>query len=56
MKKNIKKFFVGRVERDIILPVLSSEELYDMILQYKGIVFDFQYSKQMFHSFGVTHN
>ena len=56
MKKNIKEFFVGRVERDITSPVLSGEELYDMILQYMGIVFGFQYSKQKFHGFGVTHN
>jgi len=47
---------VGRVERDITSPVLSGEELYDMILQYMGIVFGFQYSKQKFHGFGVTHN
>jgi hypothetical protein len=56
MKKNIKEFFVGRVERDITSLVLSGEELYDMILQYMGIVFGFQYSKQKFHGFGVTHN
>jgi hypothetical protein len=56
MKKNINEFFVGRVERDITSPVLSGEELYDMILQYMGIVFGFQYSKQKFHGFGVTHN
>ena len=39
--KNIKDFFVGIVEKDVALPVPSGEELYDMVSQYKGIVFSF---------------
>jgi len=54
--KNINDFFVGRIEKDIVPPRLSSEELYNVVLEYGDIVFDFQYGKQKFHSFGLTHN
>jgi hypothetical protein len=49
-------FFVGRVERDVILPVLLGEELYDVVSQYNDIVFGFQFGKQKFSGFGVTYN
>jgi hypothetical protein len=48
--------FVGRVEKDVVLLVASSEELYDMVSQYDDNVFDFQSGKQKFPGFGVTHN
>ena len=51
-----KDFFVGIFERDVVLPVLSGEKLYDVVLQYEGIMFDFQFGKQKFHGFGVIHN
>jgi hypothetical protein len=40
-KKNIKDFFVGRVERDIVPPLPLGEELYDLVLEYDDIVFGF---------------
>jgi len=49
-------FFVGRVERDVILLVLLGEELYDVVSQYNDIVFGFQFGKQKFYGFGVTYN
>jgi hypothetical protein len=52
-KKNRKDFFAGRVERDV---VLSGEKLYDVDLQYEGIMFGFQSGKQKFPSFSVIHN
>jgi hypothetical protein len=30
-RKNIKDFFVGKVERDVAPPIMSSEELYDVV-------------------------
>jgi hypothetical protein len=30
-RKNIKDFFVGRVEKDVAPPRLSGEELYDVV-------------------------
>jgi len=52
--KNIKDFFVGRVEKDVAPPRLSSEELYD-VSEYGDIVFGFQSSKHKFPGFGLTH-
>jgi len=40
-RKNRKDFFVGRVERDVALPLLWGEELYDVVLEYNDIVFGF---------------
>jgi hypothetical protein len=40
-RKNIKDFFVGRVERDIVPPLPLGEELYDLVLEYDDIVFGF---------------
>jgi hypothetical protein len=55
-KKNIKDFFVGRVEKDVASPRLSSEELHDVVSEYGDIVFGLQSGKQKFHGFGLTHN
>jgi len=44
-RKNINDFFVDRVERDVALPLPSDEELYDMVSEYDGIVFGFQFGK-----------
>jgi hypothetical protein len=55
-RKNIKDFFVGRVEKDVAPPCLSGEELYDMVSEYDDIVFGFQSGKQKFSGFGLTHN
>jgi hypothetical protein len=55
-KKNKNDFFIGRVENDVALPVPSKGEMYDVISQYEGIVFDFQSGKQKFSGFDVTHN
>ena len=41
-RKNIKDFFVGKVERDVAPLLLSSEELYDIVSKYSDIVFGFQ--------------
>jgi hypothetical protein len=30
-RNNKNDFFIGRVERDVTPPILSSEELYDMV-------------------------
>jgi hypothetical protein len=53
--KNIKDFFVGRVEKDVAPPRLFHEEFYDVVSEYDDIVFGFQSSKQKFHGFGLTH-
>jgi hypothetical protein len=37
-KKNIKDFFVGRVEKDVAPPRLSGEELHDVVSEYGDIV------------------
>jgi hypothetical protein len=55
-RKNIKDFFVGRVEKDVAPPCLSSEELPDVVSEYGDIVFDLQSGKQKFPGFGFTHN
>jgi hypothetical protein len=54
--KNIKDFFVGRVEKDVAPPCLSNEELHDVVLEYGDIVFGLQSGKQKFPGFGLTHN
>jgi hypothetical protein len=55
--KNKKKdIFIGRVERDVSPPLLSSEELYDIVSEYDNIVFGFQCRKQMFSGFDLNHN
>jgi len=38
-RKNIKNFFVGRVEKDVAPPRISGEELHDVVSQYSDIVF-----------------
>jgi hypothetical protein len=53
---NKKDFFVGKVERDVASPVLSGEELYDMVSKYDDIVFGFQFGKHKFHDFDLIHN
>jgi hypothetical protein len=55
-RKNIKDFFVGRVEKDVAPPRLSSEELHDVVSEYGDIVFGLQSGKQKFPGFGLTHN
>jgi len=55
-KKNRKDFFIGRVEKDVAPPHLSGEELYDVVSKYSNILFGFQFGKQKFSSFGLTHN
>ena len=46
-RKNKKDFFVGRVEKDVASPRLSSEELHDVVLEYGyNIVFGLQLGKQ----------
>jgi len=55
-RKNIKDFFIGRVEKDVASPRLSSEELHDVVSEYGDIVFGLQSSKQKFPGFGLTHN
>jgi hypothetical protein len=55
-RKNIKDFFIGRVEKDVAPPRLSGEELHDVVLEYGDIVFGFQSGKQKFPGFGFTHN
>jgi len=44
-RKNIKDFFVGRVEKDVALSCLSGEELLDVVLEYGDIVFGLQSGK-----------
>jgi hypothetical protein len=55
-RKNIKDFFVGKVEKDVASPCLSGEELHDVVLEYDDIVFGLQSGKQKFPDFGLTHN
>jgi len=55
-RKNRKDLFVGRVERDVVSPLSSGEELYDLKSEYDDIVFGFQFSKQKFLGFGLTNN
>ena len=55
-RKNIKDFFVGRVEKDVASSHLSGEELHDVVSEYGDIVFCLQSGKQKFSSFGLTHN
>ena len=55
-RKNIKDFFVGRVEKDVAPPRLSGEELHDVVSEYGDIVFGLQSGKQKFPGFGLTHN
>ena len=55
-RKNRSDFFVGRVERDVALQLLLSEELYEMVSENDDIVFGFQSDKQKFPGFGLTHN
>jgi hypothetical protein len=45
-----------KAKKDVILLVLLCKELYDVISRYKNIVFDFQFSKHKFSSFGVPHD
>jgi hypothetical protein len=40
-RKNIKDFFVGRVERDVAPLLPSGEELYNMVSKYEDIIFGF---------------
>jgi len=55
-RKNRKDFFVGRVEKDVASPRLSSEELRDVVSEYGDIVFGLQSGKQKFSDFDLTHN
>jgi len=55
-RKNIKDFFVGRVEKDVAPLFLSGEELHDVVSEYGDIVFGLQSGKQKFPGFGLTHN
>jgi hypothetical protein len=55
-RKNRKDFFVGRVEKDVALSHLSSEELHDVVSEYGDIVFGLQSGKEKFHGFGLTYN
>jgi len=55
-RKNIKNFFVGRVEKDVAPPRLSGEELHDVVSEYGDIVFGLQSGKQKFPSFCLTYN
>ena len=55
-RKNIKDFFVGRVEKDVASLRLSGEELHDVVSEYGAIVFGLQSGKQKFSGFGLTHN
>jgi len=55
-RKNIKDFFVGRVEKDVASPRLSGEELRDVVSEYGDIIFGLQSGKQKFSGFDLTHN
>jgi len=44
-RKNIKDFFVGRVEKDVAPPRLSGKELHDVVKLYGDIVFGLQSGK-----------
>jgi hypothetical protein len=41
---------------DVAPPLTSGKELYDVVSQYNNIVFGFQFGKQKFPGFSVTHN
>jgi hypothetical protein len=49
-------FFVDRFERDVAPSFISSEKLYDVVLEYGDIVFGFQFSKKKFPGLYLTHN
>jgi hypothetical protein len=55
-RKNKNDLFVGRVEKDVAPPHLSSEELFDVVSEYGDIVFRLQSGKQKFPGFGLTYN
>ena len=55
-RKNRNDFFVSKVEKDVAPPRLSGEELHDVVLKYGDIVFGFQFCKQKFSDFGLSHN
>jgi hypothetical protein len=55
-RKNIKDFFLSRIEKDVAPPRLSSEELHDMVSEYDDIMFGFQSGKHKFLGFSLTHN
>jgi hypothetical protein len=55
-RTNIKFFFVGRIKKDVALPLSSSEELYDVMSEYDDIMFGFQSGIQKFLGFGLTYN
>jgi hypothetical protein len=44
-RKNIKDFFVGKVEKDVAPPLLSGEELHHVVSEYNDIMFGFQSGK-----------
>jgi len=44
-RKNKNDFFVSRVERNVVLPLLLGEELYDVVSEYDDIVFGFHSGK-----------
>jgi hypothetical protein len=41
---------------DVAPPLTSGKDLYDVVSQYNNIVFGFQFGKQKFSGFSVTHN
>jgi len=47
-RKNRKDFFVGRVEKDVASPRLSSEELHDVVSKYGDIVLAFNQVSKIF--------
>jgi hypothetical protein len=49
-------FLWAKLKKDVAPPCLSSEKLYDVVLEYGDIVFGFQSGKQKFPSVGLTHN
>ena len=53
--KNMKDFFIGRVEKDVAPPCLSGEKLHDLVLEYGDIMFGLQSGKQKFSCLGLTH-
>ena len=55
-RNNKKDFFIGRIEKDVAPPYLSSKELHDVVSKYDDIMYGFQSGKQKFPSFGLTYN
>ena len=55
-KNNKKDFFIGRIEKDVAPPYLSSKELHNVVSEYDDIMYGFQSGKQKFPSFGLTYN